>query len=93
MAYPFEPPDFFDNQERLYNIIGFREDQRDTFWNPDFDPSVHQAFYDYWYNDELSRAERSLAWEDLVTLLYLDYGLDFEDLWDWDAFREWYDSV
>lgn len=93
MTFPFEPPDRFDDQDRMYHIIGFREDEQDTFWNPDFNPSVHDAFFDYWYNDELTIEQREIAYQDLVAMLYMDYGLDFEDLWDWDAFREWYDSV
>lgn len=93
MTFPFDPPDRFDEQERLYHTIGFRADEQDTYWNPDFDPTVHDAFYDFWYNDELTVYEREATYEALIQMLWEEYGINFEDLWDWDAFREWYDSV
>jgi hypothetical protein len=93
MTYPFEPPDHFDDQDRMYHIIGFREDEQDSFWNPDFNQSVHDAFFDYWYNDELTIDERNAAYDFLTAMLFDEYGLDFDDLWDWDDFRAWYDSA
>jgi hypothetical protein len=30
------------------------------------------------------------AYEDLKDILWDEYGIDFEEIWDWEAFREWY---
>ena len=91
MTFPFEPPDRYDEQVRMYHVIGFREDERDNYWNPDYDPSVHQAFWDNWYNDEPD-LPREVLWE-LLREFLAEYGLDYEDLWDWDDFRAWYDAT
>lgn len=91
MSFPFEPPDRFDEQVRMYDIIGFIPEQQDYTWNPNYDPGVHQLFWDYWYNDE-PPFDRDVIEEMLRELLF-EYGIDYADLWDWEAFREWYDSV
>lgn len=100
MTFPFEPPDRYDQQEEMYNTIGFpvghrfldhrnnHVDEFQVYW----DPIVHKAFFDYWYNDELTDYERDVAAETLLTELRLVYGLDFDNLWDWDEFRAWYDA-
>lgn len=99
MTFPFEPPDRYDNQETMYNIIGFPVGHRfldhradhTTEFQVYWDPIVHKAFYDYWYNDEITPEERAIAEETLITELRLVYNLDVMDLWDWDEFRAWYD--
>lgn len=32
------------------------------------------------------------AYIDLVEYMHDQYGIDFEDAFDWEDFREWYDS-
>jgi hypothetical protein len=88
----FEPDDFLheSQQEYLYEIIGFYDD---SSTNENFDEHMHDLFWDVMYNDELTYEERLAEYEELAAYLYENYGLDFEDLWDWEDFREWYDSV
>ncbi len=81
-------PDEFDrgeHQESLYELIGFNTEP--------VDPAVHDLFWEVMYNDELTADQREDYYEQLEVYLYDMYGLDFEDLWDWEDFREWYGSV
>lgn len=70
-------------QSFLYDLIGFKEDvPGDSF--------VRDTFWDVMYNDELSLQQRMDLYDELSDYLYDEYGLEFDDIWDWDAFREWY---
>lgn len=93
MTFPFEPPDRFDKQVEIYQVVGFREDSQDTFWNPLYDSHIHDVFYEMMYNDELTYDERLALQEEIAFYFYEEYGLDFWDLWDWEDFRAWYDAV
>lgn len=33
------------------------------------------------------------AYQDLVDYLWDEYGIDFEDAFDWEDFRSWYDAA
>ena len=80
-----EDPNYGDNQEYLYELIGFRDEP--------LDPAVHDFFWDIMYNDELSYEHRVDLYDQLSVYLYETYGMNFEELWEWEDFREWYDSV
>jgi len=87
MATDEYEPDEFDrgeHQESLYELIGFNTEPSD--------PAVHDLFWEVMYNDELTADQREDYYEQLEVYLYDMYGLDFEDLWDWEDFREWYDA-
>jgi hypothetical protein len=92
-VFPFEPPDRGDQQAELYEIIGFREDDRDTLYNPLYNEDIHNLFFNVMYNDELSMDDRITQSELLAQMLFDEYGLIFDDLWSWDEFREWYDIM
>jgi len=90
-------PDEYDRlyyQESLYELIGF-----DFGFSPDApiplnaDQWVHDTFGQIMYNDELRPEEREDLEEQLAVYLYDNFGIDFDDLWSWEEFREWYDSV
>jgi len=86
MTEPFEPDDFRDEQqEYLYNLIGFHDNQPQ-------DSTLHELFWEVMYNDELTADDRTAEYENLLAYLYDEYGMNFEDLWDWEDFREWYDA-
>jgi len=70
-------------QEFLYTLIGFQDNALDN--------EARGMFWDVMYNDELSVGERIQAYEDLSEHLWDLYGLNFEDIWDWEAFRDWYE--
>lgn len=56
------------------------------------DLEARRIFDDVMYNDDLSRDERADRYEDLKDYYFDEYGIDFDELWDWEDFREWYDS-
>jgi hypothetical protein len=80
----YQPDDFDrgEHQESLYELIGFFPDTGDI--------TAHDLFWQVMYNDELTADQREDYYEQLEVYLYDSYGLDFEDLWDWEDFRDWY---
>lgn len=90
MAYEEDDEEGFDfgslpeeqQQEFLYDLIGFKDNALDN--------EARDLFYDVMYNNELSMGERLDAYNELTIYIYDEYGLVFEEIWDWDAFREWY---
>lgn len=86
---PFDYGSLPEQEQRdfLYELIGFRRDEEGVF-HPQ-DQTAHDLFWDYRNQtgpDQLD-AERSL-----VEHFWEDYGIDFFDIWDWEDFRDWYDS-
>lgn len=77
-----------DEQQRvLYEQIGFGPSDMGL------DPRAHDLFYTYYYNDDISLRQRLDIWEELKQHLENEYNIAFEEIWDWEAFREWYDSL
>lgn len=74
-----------NQKEFLYDLIGFNQNALDN--------DARTMFWDVMYNDELSVGARLDTYDRLVDYLWNEYGMDFAELWDWDDFREWYDSV
>jgi hypothetical protein len=56
------------------------------------DNTARDLFNDVMYNDELSRSQREEAFEQLKDYYLDEYGIQFDDLWDWEDFRAWYDE-
>ncbi len=57
------------------------------------DDHAKQLFWDVMYNDDISRFEREDKFEELKDWYRDEYGIEFDDMWDWEDFREWYDSA
>jgi hypothetical protein len=74
-----------DQRDFVYEAIGFDQAPEDQY--------VRDLFWDAFYNDELTMDTRESIMEDLADYLWDEYGIDFELIWDWDDFREWYASV
>lgn len=74
-----------DQQLVLYEQIGFGE--------PGGDIQLHDLFYDYYYNDDLSLAQRVQIYDELVERIETVYGIEFDEVWDWEDFRTWYESA
>lgn len=72
-------------QEFLYNLIGFSEEASDF--------TAHELFWEVMYNDDLPQNQRDALYQELQEYLNDEYGLWFSDVWDWEAFREWYETV
>lgn len=87
MAVDDEPFDYGSlsedsQQEFLYETIGFHEAGTDQY--------AHDLFYNAFYNDDITMSNRLELLETMKDYLWDYYGVDFEAVWDWDDFREWY---
>ena len=65
------------NHEHLNNLL----------FENDGDPRAQELFTEAFFNDN------DQAYQDLVDYLWDVYGLDFEDAFDWEDFRAWYDAA
>lgn len=74
-----------EQQQVLYEQIGFGAEG--------LDPVLHDLFYDYFYNDDLTLRQRLDVWDQLQARVEDEYGIMFDAVWDWEAFREWYESL
>jgi hypothetical protein len=74
-----------EQQEFLYATLGFADDTQQ-------DQTAHDLFWSFAYDDTLSYGERLQIYDEFAEYVYDEYGIDFELIWDWDAFREWYDA-
>lgn len=82
MDYDEEGPSRQEQQELLYDVIGFLD--------APYDETAHTLFYDAMYNDDLTIEQRMEMFEELEEYLYDTYDIYFVDVWDWEDFREWY---
>lgn len=52
------------------------------------------ALFDYaLFDNSLSPSDKDIVYFALHDLLQDDYGVDFDDIFDWEAYREWYDHA
>lgn len=72
-------------QEDLYSIIGFGEPPQDDY--------IHDLFYTYYYDNDIRMQDRIDLYDRLVERLNDVYGIDFDEAWDWEDFRAWYEGV
>jgi hypothetical protein len=56
------------------------------------DQEARGLFDDLMYNNELSQEQREAVYDQLAQYIWDEYGINFEEVWDWDDFRAWYDS-
>lgn len=80
-------PEEWEYEERqLYeDLLG---GERESFEDRELQDLFHDALFDL----DIDREEREHAYDDLVDYLYEEYGIDFEADFDWEGYREWYDS-
>lgn len=45
------------------------------------------------FDADIRPEEREAVMDELVDYLWEEYGLDFDDVFDWDGYREWYESA
>lgn len=64
-------------------------DLSDILFGNDFetDPRAQELFSEAFFH------ENAEAYQDLVDYLWDEYGIDFEDAFDWEDFRAWYDAA
>lgn len=71
-----------EQQQFLYDLLGFVGETQDQY--------AHDMFWSFSYDDTLSYGERLDIYEQFADYMWEEYGVDFEVVWDWDDFREWY---
>ena len=66
-----------------------REELGHILWGNDAeaDPLVQGMFERAFFDDD------DQAYRDLIDLLWDEYGIDFEDAFNWEDFRSWYDAA
>ena len=79
--------DFFsvgppESDSDFLNDLLFTDDQGDQHAQDLFDDAIDASLTD---------AERDAAYDELCDYMWDVYGLNFEDAFDWEAFREWYE--
>lgn len=62
----------------------------DTAFN---DPFVQQMYDMALYDHDLSTEEHTMAYEGLKNYMMDEYGIDFDDVFDWDDYREHYEAA
>lgn len=92
MAYGFNPPESWSEGETnlwtgALSEIGGRE--AETIADDTFATFLyHEAFFDTDLNGEY----RQSAYEAFIGYMEETYGVEWEDVFDWDAFREEYNA-
>lgn len=56
------------------------------------DPELKELFDAALFDPDISARDREDAYEDLVDYLWDVYGIDFDEMFDWEDYREWYDA-
>ena len=73
-----------EQQEFLYVTLGFADEPQDQY--------AHDMFWAFAYDDSLDYAQRMEIYQEFAEYIYDEYGIEFELVWDWEDFREWYDA-
>lgn len=56
------------------------------------DPQLQEWFDTAMFNSDVSPEEREQAYQHMVEYLWDEYDIDFDQEFDWEDFREWYDT-
>lgn len=75
----------YDERELYKDLIGGEREALEDY-------ELQDLFHDALFDLEIDRLEREHAYQDLLDYLYDEYGIDFESEFDWEDYREWYDS-
>lgn len=57
------------------------------------DEFLQAQFHTALFEPELSERERDEAYEAMVEYLYDEYEIEFDEVFDWEAYREWYENA
>lgn len=53
-----------------------------------------QLLYDVaLFDHDIRPEERDMAMDALVDYLWDEYGIDFDEVFDWEGYREWYENA
>jgi hypothetical protein len=76
--------DFEETMDVLSDMFGEKWDN---------DGMAHQMLYISHYDRDISNDLRQSAYGTFTDYMENEYDLMWEDWFDWDAYREWYDSA
>lgn len=57
------------------------------------DPYLQTLFDAALFDPDISDEAREQYYQTLVEYLWDNYGIDFEDVFDWEDYRSWYDAA
>lgn len=77
---------FWDQDE----VALFEDIAQMTTLDAERDTELQSLFDDAMFNPDLTYDERAEAYEMMVDYLWEAYGIDFEDAFDWEGYREYY---
>jgi hypothetical protein len=87
MAGDYEiPGEWYSQEVSLFVdlLSGDPEGFGDTYLQRLFDMAM--------FEEDISRDDREDAYQAMVDYLWSEYGIDFEDAFDWEDYRAWYDT-
>jgi hypothetical protein len=83
----FDPSDYFSNAERH-----IWEEITDSYPDLAEDRFLQSQFHTF-MDPHIGGDLRAAAYDGLRSYMDDYYSLDFDDVMDWDAYQEWYDSL
>lgn len=76
---------------------GAEKDMFDNLVNGDpvlgQDKSLQLLFDVALFDHDIRPGERDMAYDALVEYMWDEYEIDFDDVFDWDDYREWYEGA
>lgn len=83
----WEAPDHWDDSEAemFQDLVDANPQIAD---NDTVELYFHTAYFDT--DTGLTQAELDVVRDELHDYLYEEYGIEWDDVFDWEAFREWY---
>lgn len=80
-------PDWWDSTERdlFGDLLGGEPELEE-------DNTLQMLFHEAMFDMDLDAASRAYVYDELMDYLWDEYGIDFELDFDWEAYREWYES-
>lgn len=83
----FVPADWYGAEKDLYDSLV----NGDPILGED---RTLQLLYDVaLFDHDIRPDERDAAMDALQEYMWDEYGLDFDDVFDWDGYREWYENA
>lgn len=83
----FVPASWSEDEANLYDEL--------VSGNPEIagDHQLQFLYNEALFDMELSPPDRQIVLDLLEEYLWDEYNIDFDDVFDWDAYRDWYENV
>lgn len=83
----FVPADWYGAEKDLYDSLVDGDPELGN------DHTLQLLFDVALFDSDIRPEEREGAMDVLIEYLWDEYGLDFDDIFDWDGYREWYENA